>query len=269
MDNFNTTPLTHLAGTFCKCMDIQPPKFATNYIAELTDYIISRTKHGKVDRVIIYNPDAISDYIFNNYADKFAKVKEHLTYVQPMLSMIPPKTPVCFASIYSGATPDQHGITKYKKPVLTIDTIFDALIRAGKKPCIVSVAEQSMDKIFRNRDMAYYSTVDDKTAVDKAIELIKQDQYDFICVYNQEHDSVMHLSHPLSKKSLKAIDNYCDNFDRIACAVKRYWKYHDTLVGFATDHGTHRAWYGLGDHGKNIPADMNITHLYDIFPAKE
>lgn len=269
MEQFNTIPLTTLTGTFCACMGVEPPKYATTKIDELVEYITSRCQNGKVDRVIIYNPDAIGDYIYRKYYDKFASVRKHLKREQPMLSMIPPKTPVCFASIYSGATPEQHGISKYVKPVLTIDTIFDALIRAGKKPCIVSVAGQSMDKIFRERDMDYYSTADDRSAVDKAIELVKEDKYDFICVYNQEHDSVMHITHPQSRFALRALDHYCDNFDRLATAVKENWKNHDTLVGFATDHGTHREWYGLGQHGKNIPKDMNITHLYDIFPKQQ
>jgi predicted AlkP superfamily phosphohydrolase/phosphomutase len=56
-------------------------------------------------------------------------------------SVTPPKTPVCFASLFTGAAPDQHGIRKYEKPVLKCDTLFDALIRAGKRGAIVAVRD--------------------------------------------------------------------------------------------------------------------------------
>ena len=46
-----------------------------------------------------------------------------------------PVTPVCFGTMYTGAQPAVHGIQKYEKPVIQIDTIFDALIRAGKMTC--------------------------------------------------------------------------------------------------------------------------------------
>lgn len=50
----------------------------------------------------------------------------------------------------------------------------------------------------------------------------------------------------------------------LAEAVKKHWSEHNTFMTFAPDHGTHREWYGLGQHGKNIPEDMNLTHLYGV-----
>ena len=38
----------------------------------------------------------------------------------------------------------------------SIDTLFDALIRAGKKPAIVAETNSSMSKIYLERDMDYY-----------------------------------------------------------------------------------------------------------------
>jgi hypothetical protein len=51
----------------------------------------------------------------------------------------------------TGAQPQVHGIQKKEKPVLTCDTIFDALIRSGKKIAIVAVKGSSIDLIFRKR----------------------------------------------------------------------------------------------------------------------
>ncbi len=109
----------------------------------------------------------------------------------------------------------------------------------------------------------------DEQAVKKTLELIEKDEYDLICVYNQEYDDVMHRSHPKSKRSQKAIDHYSDYFDKLAEHVKKYWTEHTSLIGYAPDHGTHREWYLLGNHGKNIPQDMNIFHYYGVINPKQ
>lgn len=262
---FNKIPLTHIAATLAKAMEIIPPESSEGEIIELIDYIKKQTRSGKVEKVLIYNPDAIGQWVYEKYIEKFTNISKYAPYKQPMISVIPPKTPVCFASIYTGASPEVHGIQRYTKPVVKTDTLFDALIRAGKKPCIVSVANQSMDKIFRERDMAYFSVKDDFEAVNLGIELIKEDEYDFIAVYNQEYDSVMHITHPQSKRSLNALDHYAEAFERLGKAVKEHWNNYDSLIAMITDHGVHRMWNGLGMHGKNITKDMNIMHFYGVF----
>ena len=75
----------------------------------------------------------------------------------------------------------------------------------------------------------------------------------------------MHRSHPKSFLSKRAIKHYNDNFEKIALCVKDNMKKYNTLLGCATDHGTHREWYLLGQHGKNIPKDMNIVHFYGVY----
>ncbi|MEG1395165.1 MAG: alkaline phosphatase family protein [Clostridia bacterium] len=268
-DGFNSQSLVQMCATFCKCFGVTPPQFASDPIDELCDYVLAQTKSGKIDKVVIFNPDAIAEWCYYKYKNLLPNLEKFAPYVQPLCSVFPPKTPVCFATMYSGATPAQHGITKYTKPCLTIDTIFDALIRAGKKPCIVTVAEQSMDKLFRNRKMDYFAMENDQAVVAKAIALIGQDKYDFICVYNQEYDDIMHRTHPNSFLSKRALVHYNASFGAIAQAVATFWKKYDTMLGCATDHGTHREWYLLGQHGKNIPADMNICHFYGVIPAKK
>ncbi len=269
MSEFNKESLTGLAGALCECMGIDPPEHSECVTKDLVDYVMKQTKGEKVDRVIMFNPDAIGQWIYEKYYDKFEKFRKGAPYEQKYLTVFPPKTPVCFGSMYTGAQPSVHGIQRYTKPVIKIDTIFDALIRAGKKPCIIAVQNSSMSKIYLERDMDYYFEVYDNETVDKALEIIKEDKYDFICVYNQEYDDVMHRSHPQSYWSMKAIDHYNNNFERISNAVKENWKNHNTLIGIGPDHGTHREWYLLGQHGKNIPKDMNIVHWYGVYLKEE
>lgn len=269
MDEFHKIPLTSIAKTLARFMDIEPPEYAVTEIDGLYDKLIKEIDGAAFDRVVVFNPDAIGRWIYEKYEAKFAPVLKYAPHTVNMLSMIPPKTPVCFASIYTGATPEQHGITRYEKPVVKIDSLFDALIRAGKKCCIVSVANQSMDLIFRGKAMDYYSLPYDGEAVEKAIGLIKEDKYDFMAVYVQEYDDKMHRSNPRSPWSLKAIDHYSQQFESLAEAIKKYYAKHDTLLAYMPDHGVHLEWYLLGNHGKNIPKDMNVVHFYGAFPKQK
>ena len=40
------------------------------------------------------------------------------------------------------------------------------------------------------------------------------------------------------------------------------WKNHNTLYGFAMDHGCHEIDGGNGSHGLDMDEDIQITHLY-------
>ena len=124
-----------------------------------------------VDRVVLYNPDAVALWIYQKYTAMFSKAALCSDVALPMLSVMPSVTPVCFASMYSGVMPDVHGIKKYEKPVLSVNTIFDSYVKAGKKAAIVSTARDSISMIFLERNMEYfiYDTPEEVNA--KAFEL--------------------------------------------------------------------------------------------------
>ena len=111
--------------------------------------------------------------------------------------------------------------------------------------------------------MDYYVVSYDKEAVEKGIELIKDKKYDFLVIYNQEYDDSIHFTHPKSWKAKRALDHYAEYFKRIGEAVAATGE--RTLLGYAPDHGVHREWYLLGNHGKDIPKDMEISHFYHVF----
>ena len=48
-----------------------------------------------------------------------------------------------------------------------------------------------MAKIFLGRDIDYYLLPDDAAVADKGLELVQEDQYDLIVVYNQEYDDML------------------------------------------------------------------------------
>jgi hypothetical protein len=165
--------------------------------------------------------------------------------------------------MFTGAPPRVHGITVYQKPVLTCDTLFDALIRAGKRPAIVAVANSSIDLIFRDRQMDYFSERYDPEVTQRTVELLRAGEHDFILSYHQEYDDALHATSPKSESSMRAAGNHVSAFAALAETARSAWAEHDHAVVFAPDHGAHvDIETGAGTHGQDIPEDMHVRHCY-------
>ena len=216
----------------------------------------------KMDRVLMYNPDAIALWIYEKYYDKLAPVRATGAQEVPMTSVMPSVTPVCFASMYTGALPDVHGIKAYVKPVLKCDTLFDAALRAHLRTAIVSTANDSISVIFLERQMDYYIYPTLEEVNNKAVELLEGDRYDLIVVYNPDYDANMHRCGPEGEAALKALDADAAAFARLEAAARRGWAGKKALIGFAPDHGCHEIDGNLGSHGLDMPEDMNVIHFY-------
>ena len=184
----------------------------------------------------------------------------------PLQTVMPSVTPVCFGSLYTGAFPAVHGIRKYEKPVIRIDTLFDALIRAGKRPVIIGDPHCSLSHIFLERDMDYFIGDTIEEINKKAMALIDEDKYDFYVVYNGNYDSLMHKFGPESDEAMAQLRDNVASFDRLITALKQKWTGHDTLFAFAMDHGCHEIDGSCGSHGLDMPEDLNILHHYGLIP---
>lgn len=260
---FNNYSLTTVAAALTRAIGAPTPDAAAPANPAL-DMLVRNGGADTVDRIVMYNPDAIALWLYQKYTSYFLPVQKHASLALPLRSVMPSVTPVCFATMYTGAEPKVHGIQSYVKPVVKTDSVFDALIRAGKKPAVVCTANDSLSRIFLERDMDYffYETVDEVNA--KTFELIESDQYDMIVVYNGDYDSTMHRHAPEGAESLNALRANCETFDAFAEAIRRRWTNHRTLLGFAPDHGCHEIDGGLGSHGLDMAEDLNIMHFYCV-----
>ena len=258
----NETSLDTLCGALAYAMGISAPEHAAAANETLCHYIDESFEGKKADRIFMYNPDAIAQWIYEKYPD-FLKETAALTDLQlPLRSVMPSVTPVCFGTMYTGAQPEVHGIQAYEKPVITIDTIFDALIRAGKKPVIIAYGKCSLSKIYLERDMDYYILGSVAEVNAKAAQLIMEDKHDFYVVYNGNYDSVMHKKAPESPHSLGELRINSHAYAMFDSLISTHWKTHRTLMGFAMDHGCHEIDDDLGSHGLDMPEDLNILHFY-------
>jgi hypothetical protein len=172
---------------------------------------------------------------------------------------------VCFASVFTGAAPEAHGLRKAERPVLTCDTLFDALVRAGKTVAVCAVRGSSIDLIFRSRAIDYFSEDYDPEATKRALAVLAADSHEIVVVYHQEYDDELHRTEPFSAACLRAFRNHLASVERFARAARTTWSAHDYAFVVAPDHGAHvDAESGVGDHGLNIPEDMCVSHWYGL-----
>ena len=260
----NPVSLDTLCAALCYAMGVEAPEQAAAPNEALVQYLDAALNRQKADRVLMYNPDAVAEWIGQKYAPLMDVVTQKTDVAIPMATVMPSVTPVCFGTMYTGAQPAVHGIQSYTKPVIRIDTIFDALLRAGKRPAIVATEGVSMSKIYLDREMDYFilDTVDAANA--KAVELILADKHDFIAVYNGNYDGYMHKHGPESTEALAELRANARTFAMLDDLVKSRWAQHNTLIGFAMDHGCHEIDEGCGSHGLDMDEDINIVHYYKV-----
>ena len=147
-DVFCDLKLTGLASSLCNALGVASPEQSEKSI----DVLDKLTENKKIDRILMYNPDAVALWIYEKYTSLFSDVMLNTQLTLPLKTVMPSVTPVCFGTMYTGVEPSVHGIQSYTKPVIKTDSVFDALLRAGKKPCIVSTGNDSMSKIFLERN---------------------------------------------------------------------------------------------------------------------
>lgn len=262
LEGFNSVCITQVASTVLNLVGVEKDSEMADPIPEV---LSSCGGFGGCDRVFMYNPDAIAQWIFNRYSKYSNPAKNESRLALEMLSVVPPVTPVCFASMYSGLQPEKHGIRRYEKPILKCATIFDILPKANKKVAIVSTNGDSISLIFLERKIDYFIYSSVKECNEKAKQLIKEDRYDVIILYNTNYDYWMHRSSPTGFLAVHALKNNFKTYLELNNLIKQEWsEKHKTALAFAPDHGCHRMFGILGTHGIEKPCDMNIVHLWNF-----
>ena len=268
---YNPQSLDSICAALAYAFGIEPPALAAEKNADLAAYIDKAFAGRKADRVVMYNPDAIAQWVYEKYPHFFTAATQRAELELPLATVMPSVTPVCFGTMYTGAQPEVHGIQKYEKPVITIDTLFDALIRAGKRIALITNGKCSLSRIYLQRDMDYdhFENGNIEEANAKMAEILLRDEHDLIVLYNGNYDAVMHKHGPESAEALAELRTNCHVYACICDMIAEHWQHHDTLVGFAMDHGCHAIDDDCGSHGLSMEEDINIVHLYKAYTRKE
>jgi predicted AlkP superfamily pyrophosphatase or phosphodiesterase len=249
--------------TLCNLLGIDVPEQCTAQPASLFP-------NGKtpvpITKALVFVADAIGTRLIAANPASFAAVERHAPLRVDVQSVMPSITPVCMASMFTGAAPEAHGIRTPERRVLSCDTLFDALTRGALRVAIVAVEGSSIDLIFRNRPIDYFSERYDPEVTERMLSIIEQNEHDVILAYQQEYDDKMHATTPLSPESLRALHNHLQSFDVLAAAARRRWKGSAHAIAFLSDHGVHvDSATGHGTHGSDLPEDLDVTHFWGVY----
>jgi len=260
----NPVCLTHSASTLARVIGIDAPKSAEEGLDWFSDLLIEKMG-GYAERTLFFHPDAVAQWLWRKYPDYFQSVMRYAPISLPFGTVMPSVTPVCFATMYSGAMPAIHGIREYRKPILEVDTLFDRMLAAGKKCANVASAGASMGMIFANRGFDAYITQNDEEAYQTTLKLLDEDRYDHISVYFGEYDELMHKNGTEHEISLAKLKEHFDHFDVLAQKANRLWAGKRHLITVQTDHGVHDQADGRGAHGTDDTDDLNIIHFFGAY----
>lgn len=255
-----------MTPTVCALMGVEEPSCCGGTpIAAVVDQAFRVTgKEGGMEKILIFCPDAVGEVHRQKYPEKLARVEKLAGFRFKSASVMASVTPVCFATIFSGASPEVHGIKTYTKPVLTIETLFDVLAKAGKNVAVISRGGCSIDKIFRNSDVDFFSLRTDEAIHKLTRKLLEDSDYDVIVSYFMDYDDFSHKFGPYAEKPVNALETGVQYFETLVSDVDKYWKDFDRAVIWAPDHGNHVIDETSGGHGSNIPEDMVVNHFYRI-----
>lgn len=219
---------------------------------------------GTVGKCLVYAVDAVPEWMLGGRPGLFPNVRRIFGRPLRAASTHPSVTPVCFASMFTGASPRRHGLVSPPKRVLRCDSVFDRVLAAGRRAAMVSVKGQSLDVLFRRRAMDHFSERYDPQVLSRTVALVRGGRHDLIVAYNQAYDDAIHASHPTSRRALRALRQYDAGARRLFRAVSRFWAGEDRLFLLVTDHGCHAGPDGRGAHGRRVPADMRVPLFFRV-----
>ncbi|MBN1423949.1 hypothetical protein JXA88_05265 [Candidatus Fermentibacteria bacterium] len=256
--------ITALAPTLAALLGVDSPViFHAAPVRKLLEAAGAALGNEHARRCLIYAPDAFGLHLAGPASCLFDQIRKVAPVEVRLRSMRPSKTPVCFASMFTGAPPEVHGIRRYERPALTCDTIFDVVLRAGKRVAIVAVEGCSMDLIFRGRAIDYFSEDYDPEVTEATLGVLQLDRHDLVVAYHQEYDDLLHETTPFSPRALRAAERHVESFRRMARVAHRAWRRHPHAVVFAPDHGAVLdPATGKGTHGGDSPDEMNVAHFW-------
>lgn len=254
-----------LTPTLCTLAGIKPPaRCESQAIKQVVELGHKRFGNGHAEKILVFCPDAIGHFLRPQYPDDFKSLVDSTDFLAEGTNVMPSVTPVCFGTIFTGASPKVHGIEKYSKPVLTIPTLFDVFASEKKNVAILAVTGCSIDMIFRNRKVDYFSVRSNEIAFQLTKIVLQNHDYDLVISYDGGYDSTMHKTGVHSAASLEAMRDSIRRYDELVRLTDEVWKEYNRVTVFAPDHGAHNTTKTHGSHGTDTPDDILVDHYYRL-----
>ena len=267
--------IADLTPTICHLFGVPAPgQCGGEVIPEIADQADKLMNgEGKTQRAVLFCADALGENQRQHFTEDFELIEKTAGFRIRSAAVMPSVTPVCYGTIFTGAAPCVHGIRKYEKPVIEIETLFDVFAKAGKNVAILAVNGCSIDTIFRRRKVDYYSfhinrpgehTGADQQAFEFTRRFIREDTYDLLICYMTNYDHQMHGYGPFSPEAAEQAHLAAQRFKQLQEDMDKYWAGYNRVLAFVPDHGGHYTDEKHGGHGSDRPEDMVVNHYYRI-----
>jgi len=207
--------------------------------------------------IILIVIDAVRpDVLLEANTPNFDALTAEGSYTWNAWTVTPSITIKAVPSIYTGATPEVHGVTDWEGEIYA-ETLTEVFNEAGLTSAIVG-----NDNILGGYSATYctgyyYHPEADKHFTDIAIEWFINYRPFFLTLYNPMPDRRGHAYGHESAEYRESIENADYHVGRLAQAIKDLGVYDNTLIVITTDHGMTGT-----SHGYGYENDMRIFSIW-------
>jgi len=171
-------------------------------------------------------------------------------------TVTPSVTIAAIPSIYTGATPEVHGVTDWHGEIHA-ETIVEVFENAGLH-CAIVGEDPILGGYSATYCTGYYSHPHpDENFMSTAINLLRENDFYFISIYNPVPDGIGHSYGHDSPEYREAIENADYHIGRLVENLKELGVYDNTLIVITTDHGRTGT-----SHGHGYETDMRIFSVW-------
>lgn len=242
--------LTQIAPTIAAILDLPAPKAATApVLSEIADEV------GHAERLAVLAPDALGMHPFGIW-------RHEMPYLSALYDrrgivlrgVMPTITPVNFATIISGATPDVHGIQNFKMD-FQCESLFDVVRAHGNKSAGVGRKGYTGSELL-GRFADYWGTAHSKTddeVEEIALQFASQHQPQFMIVQFGATDELFHRHGPSSPELRPVVREMDERLRRTVAELQS----RGYAIIITADHGQHDV-EGRGSHGSDADEDALV-----------
>lgn len=245
-----------VAPTVCKVLGIRTPSSAQSRI--LPQVV---TSLGNTKKLIVVVIDAFGVSTWRKGREKVPNINLiesiHSTIIHSVMKSI---TPVNFATMLTGASPETHGITNREMP-LRHETVFDVMRESGQRSATAARGLSSLGILISphaDKPGLAGSNLDVEVA-DIAVKRLMEG-YNLVWVQLLDVDDAGHAFGPYSDESMEALVKADRNLGKILVAAKD----NGYSVIVLADHGQHVSDSdpNEGTHGTERLEDIEVPFLW-------
>ena len=116
MEKYNSDSLDTICAALAYAAGVETPACAAEKNRELSAYVDEVFGGERADRIVMYNPDAIAQWIYEKYPEYLKNATNFNAKKVYLAAVMPSVTPVCFGTMYTGHSPQFTAFRSMKSP---------------------------------------------------------------------------------------------------------------------------------------------------------